>query len=133
MCSSDGKSPDPVWSRNNDALKDARAVVQNVRHHVHARVVPLDELAIVPDDVANAWSCYVFRFASFENMLFTPSGDHLRTGARECLHRLNGAEQFTGTRKSGLSERALSGYRTGHNTVDLPSLCKARLLRRNWA
>src|ERR1043165_8497034 len=31
------------------ALEDRRAVVQDVRHHVHARVVPIDELALVPD------------------------------------------------------------------------------------
>jgi len=39
--------------------------VQNVRHNVHPRVVPLDKLSVVPNDVANAGRLYVFRFAIF--------------------------------------------------------------------
>src|ERR1700681_1531506 len=34
-----------------NALKHRRAVVHNVRHHVEGRVVPGDELAVVPDFV----------------------------------------------------------------------------------
>ena len=34
-----------------DAFKDRRAVVHDVRHHVDGRVVPIDELAVVPDFV----------------------------------------------------------------------------------
>ena len=43
-----------------DAFKNAGAVMQNVRHHVHARVVPFDELAVMPDHVTNARSAHVF-------------------------------------------------------------------------
>ena len=31
------------------AFKDRRAVVDDVRHHVDRRVVPVDELAVMPD------------------------------------------------------------------------------------
>ena len=44
--------------------------MKNVRHHVHARVVPGDELAVVPNDITNLRSCYVFLLSSFENMVF---------------------------------------------------------------
>src|SRR5882762_767085 len=47
-----------------DAFKDTGTVVQNMRHHMHARVVPFDELAVVPDYVADARSGHVFSFAA---------------------------------------------------------------------
>ena len=32
-----------------NAFKDRRAVVDDVRHHVNGRVVPVDEFTVVPD------------------------------------------------------------------------------------
>jgi hypothetical protein len=49
----------------SDALKDTGAVMKHVRHYMHLRVVPLDEFAIMPNDVANTWCLYVFYFAIF--------------------------------------------------------------------
>ena len=40
-----------------DPFKNARSVVQNMRHHMHARIIPFDELAVVPDNVTNAAGC----------------------------------------------------------------------------
>src|SRR5262245_6713970 len=37
-----------------NSFKDAGAVVQDVRHHVHARVIPFDEFAVMPNDITNA-------------------------------------------------------------------------------
>src|SRR5262245_56319840 len=47
-----------------DAFKNARAVMHHVRHDVYARVIPLNELAIMPTHVTNAWSGYVLRLAA---------------------------------------------------------------------
>jgi len=45
--------------------------MQNVRHHVHARVIPFDELAVVPHHIANVRSCYVFCLATtWKHVLF---------------------------------------------------------------
>jgi hypothetical protein len=67
-----------------DAFEDAGAVMKNVRHHVHARVVPLDKLSIMPDDVTNSWSTHVFHLAIFWKHILTPSGksDRAKKGAR---------------------------------------------------
>ena len=39
---------------SSDAFKNTRTVVQHVRHHVHPRIVPVDELAVMPHNVADA-------------------------------------------------------------------------------
>jgi hypothetical protein len=57
----------------SDTFEDARTVVENMRHHMHARVVPLNELAIMPNDIANAWSAHVFSLAIFwKHFFLTP-------------------------------------------------------------
>src|SRR3954462_2585099 len=42
-----------------DAFEDARPVVQDVRHDVDPRVVPFDELAVVPDLLTNRRGLHV--------------------------------------------------------------------------
>jgi hypothetical protein len=39
-----------------DTFKDARTVMDDVRHDMHARVVPFDELAVVPDFGSDTYS-----------------------------------------------------------------------------
>ena len=54
------KNRRPAFRRiTTNAFENARPIMQNVRHHVHARVIPFDELAVVPHHVANARSCHV--------------------------------------------------------------------------
>jgi hypothetical protein len=48
-----------------NAFKDAGAIMQNVRHHMHSGIGPLDKLAIVPHNVANARAYHIFGFAVF--------------------------------------------------------------------
>src|SRR4029078_13393286 len=48
-----------------DSFKDARTVVQDMRHHVHARVVPLDKLAVMPNNVAYSWCLNILGVAVF--------------------------------------------------------------------
>jgi hypothetical protein len=46
-----------------DPFKNAGAVVQYVRHHVHLRIVPFDKFTVVPNCVADAWCLDVFNLA----------------------------------------------------------------------
>src|SRR5713226_4855735 len=86
-----------------------------MRHHVHTRVIPLYELSIMPNDVANARSSYIFRFAIF------------------CKHILNSLSltQETALSNSKFSRETSLAYklcsplnesgrlfRTGHNSVN---------------
>ena len=57
-------------------FKDAGTVMDHVRHHMHARVIPLYELAITPDITCDSRFLYVFRLAVFrEHIGYAPSGD----------------------------------------------------------
>jgi hypothetical protein len=66
---------------------------------VHARVVPFDKLAVVPNNVADAWCCLTsLVLPSFENMLFTPSGNIEMQGEGPHLAAQNTSTQSeTGT------------------------------------
>ena len=48
-----------------DALKDAGAIMENVRHHVYTCVIPLNEFSIMPNDIADTRSWHVFRLPVF--------------------------------------------------------------------
>src|SRR3977135_3423606 len=61
-----------------DTFKNAGTIMKNMRHHVHARVVPFDEFAVMPHDVANSRSAYVFRFAIFCKHVFDSFGKSAR-------------------------------------------------------
>jgi hypothetical protein len=55
-----------------DALEDTGTVVKDMRHHVHARVIPGDKLAIVPNYITNSRRANVFRLAVFwEHVLYS--------------------------------------------------------------
>ena len=59
------KDSGPAFGRvTSDSFEDTRTIVQNVRHHVHARIIPFDEPAVMPYFIANARSGNVFRFAA---------------------------------------------------------------------
>ena len=47
-----------------DAFKNARTVVQHVRHDMHAGIVPFYELAVAPDCVANSGRGHIFGFTA---------------------------------------------------------------------
>src|ERR1043165_6110043 len=48
-----------------NALKDTGTVMEHVRHHVNARVVPFNKLSVMPHDVANARRFYIFSDSFF--------------------------------------------------------------------
>ena len=60
-----------------NAFKDRRAVVDDVRHHVDGRVVPVDELAVVPD-LVGLLDCHAY---SFEISLGNEAESFLRRGS----------------------------------------------------
>ena len=48
-----------------DSLEDAGTVVKNMRHNMHAGIVPVDKLSVVSNDVTDSRRAHVFRFTIF--------------------------------------------------------------------
>jgi hypothetical protein len=54
------------------SFKNTGTIVKDMRHDVDTRVVPIDELAIVPNDVRDSRGAHVFRLTIFNKHRFTP-------------------------------------------------------------
>jgi hypothetical protein len=92
--------------------------MQNMRHHVHARVGPTDKLAVMPDYVAYAWSGHLFRFAIFWEHILAPWKS---VWERQRYDHLYNTDIYD-IKKAKVWILAASGcawvIRTRHNTVD---------------
>src|SRR6266446_6038318 len=95
--------------------------MENVGHHMNASVIPVDELSIVPNDVTNACSAYVFRCSLFWkhvlNSLSISSGEPAPALERN-LPPLS--------IKSNSAPTLLCG--TGHNSVNALALARRVLV-----
>src|SRR5262245_18746812 len=63
---SESKDGWPAFSRiTPNAFKDTGTIMKDMGHNVNSRIFPTDKLAVVPYNIANARSSYVFRLAAF--------------------------------------------------------------------